>query len=76
MNVLHVKQMVYYRRGAFSGLELYAGHNQCAIIQNTHRSCLPRIHFVRTFGHNLQAIGHILAFYIPNDLATIGDIAS
>ena len=27
MNVLHVKQMLYYWRGAFSGLELYASHD-------------------------------------------------
>ena len=27
MNVLHVKRMLYYRGGAFSGLELHASHN-------------------------------------------------
>ena len=36
MNVLHVKQMLYYRRGAFSGLEMYASHDWGVIIQNTH----------------------------------------
>ena len=31
---------------------------------------------MRTFGHYLQTKGDIVAFYIPNDLATIGDVAS
>ena len=76
MNVLRVKRMLYYRRGVFSGLELYASHDWGVIIQNTHSSCLSRRHFVRTFSHNLQTIGRILVFYIPNDLATIGDVTS
>ena len=75
MNVLRVKRMLYYRRGAFSGLELYASHDWGVIIQNMHGSLLSRRHFVCTFGHNLQIIGRILAFYIPNDLATRGDVA-
>ena len=76
MNILQVKRMLYYRRGAFSGLDLYADHDWCVIIQNTHGSLLSRRHFVLTFGHNPQTIGGILAFYIPNDLATTGDVAS
>ena len=78
MNVLHVKRMLYYRRGAFFGLELYVRHDWCVIIQNTHNSHLLSRHFVRAFDHNLQTIGHILAFYvyIPNDFAIIGDVAS
>ena len=75
MNVLRVKRMLYYQRGAFSGLELYANHDWGVIIQNMHGSHLSRRHFVYTFGHNLQIIGRILAFYIPNDLATKGDVA-
>ena len=75
MNVLHVKQMLYYQRGAFFGLELYATHDWRVMIQNEHHNNLLRHHYVRTFGHNLQTIESILAFYIPNDLATIGDFA-
>ena len=75
MNVLRVKRMIYYRRGAFSVLELYASHDWGVIILNTHGSLLSRRHFVRSFGFNLQNIGCIPAFYIPNDLATIGDVA-
>ena len=75
MNVLRVKQMLSYRRAVFSGLELYVSHDWGVIIQNMHGSLLLRRHFVCTFGHNLQIIGHILAFYIPNDLATRRDIA-
>ena len=76
MNVLLVKWMLYYQRGALSGLELYVNHDWGVIIQDMHGGLLSRRHFVRTIGHNLQIIRHILAFYIPNDLATIGDIAS
>ena len=76
MNVLHVKRMLCYRRGAFTGLELYASHYLGVIIQKMHGSLLLRRHFVCTIGHNLQTIGRILALYIPNDLATIGDVAS
>ena len=76
MNILHVKQMLYYRRVAFSGLELYVSRNWCVIIQNMYHSRLSRCHFMHTFGHNLQIIGRILAFYVPNNLSTIGDIAS
>ena len=75
MNVLRVNRILYYRRGAFSGLELYTSHDWIDI-QNTHDSLLSKCHFVRTLGHNLQIIRLILAFYIPNDLATIGDVAS
>ena len=75
MNVLHVKRMLYYLESVFSGLELYVNHDWCVIIQNMHRGHLPRRHYIRTFGHNLQTIGCILAFYIQNDLATIGNIA-
>ena len=77
MNVLRVKRMLYYQRGAFSGLELYASHDWGVIIQNMHGSLLSRCHFVHTFGHNLPSIGriHVQAFYIPKDLATRGDIA-
>ena len=74
MNVLYVKRMLYYRTCAFSCLELYASHNWCVIIQNTHGSLLSRCQFVRTFGHNIQTIGHILVFYIPNDSSTTGDV--
>ena len=68
---------LYYRRGAFSRLELYASHDWCVIIQNMHGSCPLRCHFVHTFGNNLHTpcIGRMLVFYTPNDLATIGDIA-
>ena len=76
MNVLGVKRMLHYRRDAFFGSELYPSHDWGVIIQNTHGSLLSRRHFVRTIGHNLQTMGRILAFYIPNDLATIGDVAS
>ena len=76
MNVLYVKQMLYYRRGVFSELELYVSHDWHVIIKNTHGSPLSRHHFVRTSADNLHTIGCILAFYIPNDLATIGDVAS
>ena len=69
MNVLHVKRMIYYRRGVFCWLELYASLDWCVIIQNTHGSLLSTRHFVRIFGH-------ILALYIQNDLATIGNVAS
>ena len=75
MKVLCVKRMLYYRKGAFSWLELYAIHDWRVMIQNTHVSLLLRHHFVHTLDHNLQTIGRILAFYIPNDLATRGDIA-
>ena len=75
MNVLRVKRMLYYQRGAFSGLELYASHDCGVIIQNTHGSLLWRHHFVHTWGLNLQTIGRILAFYIVNDLATTGYVA-
>ena len=75
MNVLHVKRMLYYQRGAFSRLELYASHDWGVVIQNMHGSLLSRHHFVHTFGHDLRTIGRILAFYIPNDLASRGDIA-
>ena len=74
MNVLHVKQMFYYRRGAISGLDLYVSHDWCVIIQKTHGSCLSKRHFVRTFGHKLQTIRCTLAFYIPNDSSTTGDV--
>ena len=75
MNVLRVKRVLYYQRNAFSALEVYMSHNWDVIIQNMHSSLLSRWHFVCTFGHNLQIIGRILAFYITNDLATIGYIA-
>ena len=75
MNVLHVNLMLCYRRGAFSELELYVSHDWCVIIQNTHRSHLVRRHFVCTFGNNLQTIGCIPVFYVPNDLATIKNVA-
>ena len=74
MSVPYVRRMLYYRRGAFSGLDLYASHDWW-VIQNVHHSRFLRCHFVHTFGHNLQTVGHILAFYIPNDLSTIGDVA-
>ena len=73
--VLRVKGMLYYQRGPSSVLELYASHEWGVIFQNTHGSLLSRRRFVRTFAHNLQTIGHLLAFYIPNDLDTIGDNA-
>ena len=76
MNILHVKWILYYRKSAFSGSELHASHDWCVIILNMHHGRLPRGHFMRTFGHNLQTIGHIVVFYIPNDLDTIGGIAS
>ena len=76
MNVLRVKRMLYYRGDAFSGLDLYASHDWGVIIQNTYGSPPSRRHFVHTLGHNLQTIVRILTFYIPNDLATIGDGAS
>ena len=71
MNFLHVKQMLYYLSGAFSGLELYESHNWCVTIQNSHCGHLSKRHFVHPFGHNLQTIGRTLVFYIPNDLSTI-----
>ena len=76
MNVSHVKRMLYYQRGFFSGLELYASHDWRVMIQNKHYSHIVRRHFVSTFGHIIQIVGHILAFYIPNDLAAIGDTVS
>ena len=76
MNVLRFKQMLYYRRGAFSVLELYASHDWGVTIQNTHGSLLSRRHFVHSFGHKLQTIGHKIAFCVPNNLATIGEVAS
>ena len=76
MNILHVKRMLFNGRGSLSGLDLYANHDWCFIVQNRHNSHLLRHHFVRTFGNNLQTIGRILAFYIPNYLVTIGYIAS
>ena len=76
MYVLHVKRMLCYQRGAFFGLELYARYDWSVSIQNTHGSHLSRCHFVRSFVHNLQTLGHILAFYIPNNLSAIGDVAS
>ena len=76
MNILHVKWLPFNWRGSLSELDLYVNHDWCVIVQNRHNSHLSRHHFVRTFGHNLQSIGHILAFYIPNYLVTIGYIAS
>ena len=75
MNILCVKRMLYYRTGAFSGLELYVSHDWSVIIQNTHGSLLLRHYFVRTLGHNLQTIRRMLVFYTSNNLATKGDIA-
>ena len=75
MNILHVKRMLYYQRRAFSGLELYVSHDWRVMIQNKHHRHLLKHHFVRTFGHNLPTIGCILVLYIPNDLATIGNVA-
>ena len=45
MNVLHVKRILYYWRGAFSWLELHASHKRWVIMQNMHHSCFPRCHF-------------------------------
>ena len=72
MNALYVKQMLYYRTGAFSRLELYASHNWGVIFQNMHGSS-P---FCVYFGRNLPTIARILVLYMPNDLATIGDVVS
>ena len=66
MSVLHVKGMLYYQRGVFSGLELHARHNWWVMIQNMHCSRFLRPHFVHSFGHNLQTLRCILPFYIPN----------
>ena len=76
MNVLHVKRMLYYTRGALFGLQLYASHDWGVIIQNTRGSLLLRLHLLHTFGYKLQTIGRILAFYLPNEWATIGDVPS
>ena len=76
MNALYVKEMFYYRTGAFSRLELSASHNWGVIFQNMHGSFLLRCHFVHTFGHNLPTIGCTLVLYMPNDLSTIGDVVS
>ena len=57
--------------GAFSGLKLYVSHDWWVMAQNTHHSCLPRCHFVHTFGDNLQSIGCTLAFYILNNFSTL-----
>ena len=59
MNILCVKRMLYYRRGAFSGIEPYASHDWDVIIQNMHGSFLLRHHFVCTLGLTLQIIGCI-----------------
>ena len=58
--------MLYYQRGAFSGLELYASHE--VMNQNTHNSHFQRHHFVHSFGHILQSIGCTLTLNIANDL--------
>ena len=76
MNVLRVKRMLYFQRGVLFGLEMYASHDLGVIIKNTQGGLLWKRHFVRTFGHNLQTLGHLLAFYIPNNLTFIGDIVS
>ena len=59
----------------FLGLELFVSHDWEVMTQNTHHSHLLRRHFVSTFGHKLQTIGRILAFYV-NDMATIADVVS
>ena len=71
MNVVYIKRMLYYGRGSFPRLELYVSRDFCVIIQNVIGSHLLRCLFVHTFSHNLQAIGLILAFYIPNDYGTL-----
>ena len=58
----------------FSWLKLNASHKRWAITQNMHHSRNPRRHFGAYFTHNLQTIGRIPAFYIPNESSTTGDI--
>ena len=74
MNVLHLKRMLYYQRGAFSGLGLHVysvcetrpGELLCkTCIVVAFRDAI----FVCAFGHNLQTIG-----CVPNYLSTIVDI--
>ena len=71
MNVIPLKRCPFWVRAA------QVCEPQLVIIQNMHCGHLPRCHFVRTSGHHLKTIGYTctLAFYIPNDLATIGDVA-
>ena len=61
MNVLHVKRMLYYQRGAFSGLELYVSHEWQVIIQSMHESHLLRHHILRTFGHKTTPSGNLVS---------------
>ena len=45
MNVLHIKQLLYYQRYSFSGLELHASYDQWATAVNTHHSLFSIHHF-------------------------------
>ena len=45
-NVLHMKQMLYYRRSCFSGLEMHVTYHSQAMVPNTQHSLFLIHHFV------------------------------
>ena len=69
-SVLHIKQLLHYSGRSFSTAELHASSNWWVTSQNTHHRLLS----CTTFTCNLQGIGDILAFYIPNDFSITTDV--
>ena len=79
MDVLHMqctKQLLFYWRCLFSGLDLHARHDWQVMAPNTHRSLfLPLIDLcVLTYICNLKTNGYIWTICISNDCCTIRDI--
>ena len=74
MTVLHVKQMLYYRTGAFSGLDLYISYDWGVIVLNTHGSLRSRRHFVRvTYKPSYTSVLHTkrLGYYSRRCFSTL-----
>ena len=73
-DALPIKQLLYYQRYLFTGLEMYARYNWQTVDPNTHRYLFLRRNIVRPYTDNSTTTGHIWMFYILNDYSTIGDV--
>ena len=73
MDVQHIKQLLYYQRSSFSGLELHVCYNWQVMAPNMH-CILFSMHSVCTYTKNLKTTGCTWPLYITNDCFAIGDI--
>ena len=75
VDILHIKQLLYYQRCLFSGLDLHAKHDWWVMVPNTYHRLFPcNKPFVHTSTHNWKTTGCKWMFCISNNNSTIDDI--